>query len=856
VGKDKDGDGVVNQSDNCVFVSNANQQDTDQDGLGDACDNCALVSNKDQADGDQDGVGDVCDNCPQFANPDQKDSDGDGFGDFCDSVQCGNGKVDLYEQCDDGGASSGDGCSLNCQIEQVELGSIVITEFMAKPKAVTDAVGEWFEVYNPTDKAIDINGWVVRDEGANSHTINLPGGLKVLPKGYRVLAANGDPSQNGGVVADYVYSNFTLSNVADNIIVQWNGQIIDEVTYQKKAVGSQVGFDIVDGQANSLDPGALNADTNDAYQSWCLGKKPWTGSKGDFGSPGKANASCANPCKGKGDQTACGSDPSLPNGGLLWCISGECVAKPYCGDGTVNNDEVCDDGNNVPGDGCDPSCKLEPKPPEPGTLVVSEIMPDPDAVKDENGEWFEVYNPTKAPVDMTGWKFTDDKYPAANAELHTLQGSCGNGRTEGSEKCDDGNLSSGDGCSSTCDVEGVCKALQLDGKAAYVGVTPAKAMPFGATLTLHGWYLLEALATTGTCQTAAGQVPCSELFAYGSSKFEVGARVQAGHFFAVAGDTTLDLGPASTGKWTHVAVEVDAGVLRGYVNGRQQAETKLVSGAYPPASLTADVVTLGALQDGTTGAILHPLKGRVVSFQAGNALNARFHRSFGPQARWLSPLKGDVLSLAIDEGVGTSLADGSGNAHKAGISGTSAWLSSASNTASGPYCKVGGTLLAETDALTPGSDTYVLQPGQYALIARSANVLINNNLDPFYAWSDNSSNGYFLLSNDTDAVGLVNPQGTLIDLVAYSKAWPWSTSYAMMAKDGCLDPKSNDSPSCWQQVSPSCMYGNTPVFSSSLVACSPVKSCTAPEVCSVMSDGNSKCAGFDHGTPGQSNACK
>lgn len=58
--------------------------DSDGDGFIDDCDNCPTVINPDYADGDGDGVGDACDNCPAVSNPDQTDVDGDGLGDACD----------------------------------------------------------------------------------------------------------------------------------------------------------------------------------------------------------------------------------------------------------------------------------------------------------------------------------------------------------------------------------------------------------------------------------------------------------------------------------------------------------------------------------------------------------------------------------------------------------------------------------------------------------------------------------------------------------------------------------------------------------------------------------------------------
>jgi hypothetical protein len=58
---DGDGDGVVNDSDNCPGTANPLQEDSDGDGVGDACDNCAGTANPLQEDTDDDGFGDACD---------------------------------------------------------------------------------------------------------------------------------------------------------------------------------------------------------------------------------------------------------------------------------------------------------------------------------------------------------------------------------------------------------------------------------------------------------------------------------------------------------------------------------------------------------------------------------------------------------------------------------------------------------------------------------------------------------------------------------------------------------------------------------------------------------------------------
>lgn len=63
---DRDGDGHLDNADNCPALANEDQHDEDGDHIGDVCDPCPHVAG-DAADADGDGVGDACDPQPTIA---------------------------------------------------------------------------------------------------------------------------------------------------------------------------------------------------------------------------------------------------------------------------------------------------------------------------------------------------------------------------------------------------------------------------------------------------------------------------------------------------------------------------------------------------------------------------------------------------------------------------------------------------------------------------------------------------------------------------------------------------------------------------------------------------------------------
>ncbi|MFH2005282.1 MAG: MopE-related protein [bacterium] len=164
-------------------------------------------------------------------------------------------------------------------------GIIVITEILINPEATPTAVeGEWFELYNTTAYPINLNGWIISDDGTDSHTIVSD--VWVPANGYVVLGRNANYPTNGGVVVSYQYSNFQLGNTGDEVVMSANSVEVDRVNYNDP-------FDSP-GESQQLDPDFFDATDNDNLANWCDtdngGSYQLPG--GDHGTPGAPNHQC------------------------------------------------------------------------------------------------------------------------------------------------------------------------------------------------------------------------------------------------------------------------------------------------------------------------------------------------------------------------------------------------------------------------------------------------------------------------------------------------------------------------------------------------------------------------------------
>ncbi|MGV6830675.1 MAG: lamin tail domain-containing protein [bacterium] len=161
------------------------------------------------------------------------------------------------------------------------VGDIIITEVMQNPSVNGDPAGEYFEVYNTTGSAIDMIGWVIKDDASSGETHTISSTLVVAAGDYVVIGNSAVP--NGNTPMDYTYGNdISLGNSTDGIIIECSSTTIDVVIWDNGAT-----FPDPSGASMELSTTALDAVSNDDGANW--GEATTAFGDGDLGTPGAAN---------------------------------------------------------------------------------------------------------------------------------------------------------------------------------------------------------------------------------------------------------------------------------------------------------------------------------------------------------------------------------------------------------------------------------------------------------------------------------------------------------------------------------------------------------------------------------------
>ena len=161
---------------------------------------------------------------------------------------------------------------------------IIISEIMANPErdgsgnTLSEPAAEWFEIFNNTSYALDINGLDLEDN-AGSHTVS--GAPLINPGDYYALG-RADGSLNGPYTSDYIYGTLAFSNSGDVIRIRYpDASVIDSVDFRTWSVPAGA----------SLFFTGTPSDDNNLQSNWSPSgsREPtYTGSNAlaDNGSPG------------------------------------------------------------------------------------------------------------------------------------------------------------------------------------------------------------------------------------------------------------------------------------------------------------------------------------------------------------------------------------------------------------------------------------------------------------------------------------------------------------------------------------------------------------------------------------------
>ena len=224
-------------------------------------------------------------------------------------------------------------------------GDLVITEVFADSKAPpggsgTDEGKEWFEVYNNSDRPIELAGMtIVHSRVGGTPKSHVVKDVTVAPGQYFTLGNSAADLLPAYVDYGYGADLGDLFNTdGGKLALSCGGSEIDSATYES----------VKEGRSRQLTAAQPPDYTlNDDPMSWCEAN----GSEfdtGNFGTPGSDN-----------DCTP--------------IVIGQCNGAGTMRDATL---------------------------PAPGDLIVTEVMPNPGAVSDTEGEWFEIF--AINPFDLNG----------------------------------------------------------------------------------------------------------------------------------------------------------------------------------------------------------------------------------------------------------------------------------------------------------------------------------------------------------------------------------------------------------------------------------------------------------------------
>ena len=418
---------------------------------------------------------------------------------------CGDGFVSGSEECDDGNIFSGDGCDMNCQFEN---GACCNGETCTL-EAEADCTGTFYGAGSVCDEDEDGFNVCVDCDDTNS---NVAGVTLSLLK----IITNDD--QGTLLPNDFTLTATAVSGGA--VTFSGDGQVVDP----NAPVQLPAAWSLSETLSEGYDAG-LWACTGGVVAQTGEGAATLTTSANECGASitcqitndDLPRGSCCAPNMG-GDPIRTCTDLVLESDcqqtAAVWVEDGNCLSASCCGDGVINGDSQCDDGNMAIGDGCDMACQCETPSfslsvtssvnsyssageiivftatitntagPVTLDLVQASITTGPQtcspvcdsttlaiggstqcscsvsvALADlGSGEIIEAQFVVRAISAVPGCG--DEFQQLTDSDIAAYSPLCGNGFLDIGEECDDGNTAGGDGCTALCEIANCCTYTQ------------------------------------------------------------------------------------------------------------------------------------------------------------------------------------------------------------------------------------------------------------------------------------------------------------------------------------------------------------------------------------------------------------
>ena len=350
----------------------------------------------------------------------------DGCTNICALATCGDGFLQPGEMCDDGNLVNTDACRNTCMAATCGDGFVQtgVETCDDGNTSNTDACLTTCVVARCGDAILHI-GVEACDDGNTIQTDTCTNSCRVPGCGDGIVQAGEACDDGNQSNTDACRTNCMAATCGDGFIQVGvetcdDGNTVNTDACPASCMAARCGDGFVQTGVEACDDG--NVLNTDACPSTCTVARCGDG----FVQAGVDTCDDGNLINGDGCENSCRLTNGQPCTMGMQCDSLVCdpvmmVCEPAntCGNGVREGTEVCDDGNTTNGDGCEASCLLT------------------------NGEMCTM----------------DNQCDSGNCDNTTNPGicepvvGCGNNIVNAGEGCDDGNTANGDGCNAQCNIE-------------------------------------------------------------------------------------------------------------------------------------------------------------------------------------------------------------------------------------------------------------------------------------------------------------------------------------------------------------------------------------------------------------------